>query len=482
MAIKRERVSAYFGLHLPQAALDFVDVDVRRDTPLFVDPGALLMVQSEWSAECRSLIQNFFHYVLDRIVTGNVEGARTLLSALREPNETHLGLSRGRARGHGMGAGLAERVTRALLDSPAVQTGLLLDLQDTALMVEGIDRDIISDITTNLIREPLIRYTQSVCDAYGIPTEQVDSGPLWQPATQEWVSRYEQLPMGPVGRLLLVPKTLVRTHMTYQAAEYYRHYLLTHLQGIHLAANTALVTVLKDGRRKVYKTDLEREYGTGKRATVELTTAHPEVLDQYRSSKRDEVAPVLSDKELNSAIRSHGTNWVALLESVSSVAPGAKAASSYHKAIKELLTALFYPSLAFPIVENEIHAGRKRIDISYTNQAQTGFFAHVRDNYIAPFIHVECKNYTGDPANPELDQLSGRFSNNRGWVGVLCCRTLRDKDRFIQRCRDTADDDRGFIIALDDSDLATLVNDRASSNADIDAENLLRDRFNKLVM
>jgi hypothetical protein len=177
MALKRERVSQHFNLGLPQAALDFVDVDVRRDTPLFVDPAALLTIESPWGAECRHLIQNFFHHVIDRIRQGNDQAARDLLAALREPNETHLGLSRGRARGHGMGGELADRVWEALSNSPAVKSGLLLDLQDTALMVEGIDRDIISDITTTLIRDPLIRYTQHVCEVYGIPRQEVDSGP-----------------------------------------------------------------------------------------------------------------------------------------------------------------------------------------------------------------------------------------------------------------------------------------------------------------
>jgi hypothetical protein len=92
MAVKRERVSQYFKLGLPQAALDFVDVEVRRDTPLFVDPAALLIISSEWAAESRHLIQNFFHHVIDRIRKGDDAGARALLSAMREPNETHLGL------------------------------------------------------------------------------------------------------------------------------------------------------------------------------------------------------------------------------------------------------------------------------------------------------------------------------------------------------------------------------------------------------
>lgn len=36
-------------------------------------------------------------------------------------------------------------------------------------MVEGISSDIISDITTNIIREPLIQYTQDMAVYYEIP-------------------------------------------------------------------------------------------------------------------------------------------------------------------------------------------------------------------------------------------------------------------------------------------------------------------------
>jgi hypothetical protein len=481
MALRRQRASSYFGLSLPQAALDFVDIDVRRDTPLFLDPSALLLIDSEWAARCRSLLQHFFHTVLEAIRAGNGDRARTLLSVLREPNEAHLGFSRGRSRGHGMGRGLAERMWESLSESPAVQSGLLVDLQDTALMVEGIDRDIVSDISINIIREPLIGYTRRVCDVYEIDTETVDSGPLWQPHRGEWITRFEDLPMGPDGRLLLIPKTLVRHTLTYRPAEYYRHFLLTHLQDVHLRANSALVTVLRNGERRVYKNRLEQEYGSGKPAAADLTVSYPEVLEDYRREKRRDPSPPLDESELAEATRTPPTNWEELLESVTSIQPGGSSASDYHGAVSELLTALFYPSLVFPEVEQEIHEGRKRIDVVFTNQARGGFFAHARDNYVAPYIMVECKNYSGDPGNPELDQLSGRFSNRRGWVGILCCRSFDDKELFIKRCRDTANDDRGFIVPLDDSDLNRLVEDHQTGETLDEREALIRDRFNRLV-
>lgn len=73
------------------------------------------------------------------------------------------------------------------------------------------------------------------------------------------------------------------------------------------------------------------------------------------------------------------------------------------------------------------------------------------------FIFVECKNYTGKVANPELDQLSGRFSNRRGKVGILACRNLDENNSFIKRCADTYEDDRGLIIPITDEYLTNAL-------------------------
>ena len=146
-----------------------------------------------------------------------------------------------------------------------------------------------------------------------------------------------------------------------------------------------------------------------------------------------------------------------------------------------MLSALFYPALTYPRVQTPIHEGRKRIDITFTNMAQAGFFSWVKDNYGAPYVFIECKNYAGDPANPELDQLAGRFSPHRGRFGLLVCRRLEVAALFRARCCDTAHDNRGFIVALDDDDLRQLV--EAAKTGDPYAElPYLRARFDELVI
>src|SRR5262249_28789146 len=322
---------------------------------------------------------------------------------LREPNETYLGLSRAKSRGHALGAESAHDVWGALSHSEAARSGLLQDLEDTVLMVEGISTDIVSDITTNIIRKPLIRYTQEACQLYGIPlVDQVPTGPLWHPGNREWYSSFEPQPVTPHGRLLLVPKAIVRTHLEYDADEYYRHFLLVHLQQVELNANSGLVQLLKNGRRRVTKKDLKAKYGTGKRTIVRETLNHPDILTSYKTAKRDDPHSPLTHEDMARIEDQQGPDWDRLSAAVLAVPPGNDAAPDYEKAVESLLTALFYSNLTNPRVQHRIHEGRKIIDITYTNMAVSGFFSWVAAHYPVPHVFVECKNYGRELGNPEL--------------------------------------------------------------------------------
>ena len=173
-------------------------------------------------------------------------------------------------------------------------------------------------------------------------------------------------------------------------------------------------------------------------------------------------------------------DWDKLISNIRPTPVGQQDATRYEKNVEGLLTALFYPNLTNPIVQHGIHNRRKRIDITYTNMALNGFFKWVATHYPAAHVFVECKNYGNEVGNPELDQLSGRFSPSRGQIGLLVCRSFQDKQMFVRRCIDTAKDSRGFVIALDDDDLKLLTAARKDEPLYSDWQ-LLHDRFRALV-
>jgi hypothetical protein len=475
-------ISEYFQLGRSQPSLEFVDVDIEGDTRVYVDPRALHNIGSGWAAQCVSLLQSFFGTVLEAIQSGDDELAQGLLASLNEPNETRLGLSRDRARGRGMGRDLAKAMWRQLRNSRAVSTGLLADLEDTVLFVDYIGFDIISDITTNIIRGPLIDFTHDAANYYGIPlTDDVDSGRLWHSRSREWTQEYVSLPVTTYGPLLFVPKAIVRRSTIFDPGEYYNYYILPYLQDQELGAGSSLVQVLKDGRRRVTKKAVKEKYGVGKHVNLETTLSNPALLDQYRAVKSEPQLPP-GHSEIAELTRTPEPNWSALLEGVTAILSGAEGADAYHRSVEALLSALFYPALIDPKREQKIHQGRKRIDILYTNDATRGFFHWVHAVHGTPcgFVPVECKNYGSELGNPEFDQLAGRFSVQRGQLGFLCHRGYGDKQLVIHRCRDAALDGRGYIIALDDDDLARLV-DYRDRNPDAIGFPLLSERFRELI-
>lgn len=444
-----------------QAALDFVDVDLDRDLPFYVDPTVLRVTDNEFTTQCCALIQDYFQTVLDAIRTKNDALALRILSELGEPNEVYLGLSAGTPRGRGIGSDYAESIWTALKNSAAVATGLIQDVEDSLLFIEGIGPDRISDLVVNVIRAELVQYTHECCDLYGIKAAGTFTAACWNPHLHEWESRAEALPMPKGKPLLLVPRFIVRRHMNYAADRYYTQAIIPYLRSQELEQNGELVRIIKTPlkarrqkaappRKVVYSDDIRGKYGDDKAAILKITEQHPEVLERYREQKRVSLSPPPTLDELGS-----GADLGVLYQKVKAVKVGSDA-KSFEDGIRDLIAAIFSQDLSIPKREVKMHGSRKRVDLTFSNTATGGFFEFAAKHYPAANILFECKNYSTDPENPEIDQLLGRFSPSRGKLGFLVCREIKDRRAFVERCIGAAADDQGWVIGLDDRDLLRL--------------------------
>src|SRR5271156_6303314 len=131
------RVSEHFNLGRRQPSLDFVDVDTVNDVSVFLEPGAIRQLPDDWGVQCEIMLTTFFDSVLDAVKLNDSSRLDYLLRGpLGEPDETHLGWSEGPSRGRGLGAKRAGLVIDNLRRSRAATSGLLQDLEDTALFVK----------------------------------------------------------------------------------------------------------------------------------------------------------------------------------------------------------------------------------------------------------------------------------------------------------------------------------------------------------
>jgi len=445
-----------FGIKKAQAEVDFVDIPLGKDIRLFIDPYAISQRRDQWSQECYGLISYFFQLIIESIRSNNLDKAKELLQYLKEPNETHLGFSSNRPQGAGIGRFQADQLFKAISESTAVKTGFLSSLEECELMIEGISRDKISDLTTNIIRKKLAEYSFEQCKLHNVATSQVPLAPHFSPEANAWVSDYYTLPTYRNKAILLVPKFVARYSLDYDSGDYYNNYVLNFLQVENLSAGSSLVRTLKSGRQKVYKKDLKAKYPFSKEFLFEFSKSNPKVLLKYRQ----ELNRIEKEHtEINEGSEEEIVLAESLVAALASIPSGSDYASTYHSLMIGVLEFIFFPFLIYPKKEQEIHEGRKRIDIVMENGAKNGIFRRLHEirKIHCPFISIECKNYSTDVANPELDQLSGRFSRDRGVIGFLCCRRFENRALFLQRCIDTFKDGRGMVIGFDDTRISELL-------------------------
>jgi hypothetical protein len=457
------QVSEALGLQKTQPELDFVDIELSTDTPLFLDPAALYEGSSPFAEACSKDLEEFFEAVLHAAMTDNEQLGLHLLRGLSEPDEIFLGFSTGEPSGRGVGEQQARAIFAAMKRSKATRSGLIQDLNDALMFIPGIGPDKVSDITVNIVRRHLIQYTQQQMELHGIDIpNQMPTGLLWDSVNATWTQGYDYIPFIQRKKVLLVPKRYVKYVAEFRKASqrYYDGFVANFIRQRELSVMGRLVRFRehKDGSKTpwVPKEDIERETPRNKESVAEFSTNHPDVYERFKNAFFKH-----NPESIHAIVAAQGGNFDHakyaghVIKALENCPPGRRAANDYQNLIVGVLHFILYPSLTNPVLEKPANDGRKRIDISFENEATVGIFSRARQD---PFLEarevmIECKNYAHDLANPELDQMIGRFDPRRGRFGIVVCRGIEDKGTLQKRCADAFVSRQGAIVVLTDEDL-----------------------------
>ena len=108
------KISELFGLKKSQHELDFVDVDIDSDTPLFLDPYFIAKNDFPLAYEAHLSLRSYFECLLRALRENRMAYAEDLFSHLVESNEICLGFSRTKPQGKGMGPTDASKILGVL--------------------------------------------------------------------------------------------------------------------------------------------------------------------------------------------------------------------------------------------------------------------------------------------------------------------------------------------------------------------------------
>ncbi|WP_124390302.1 hypothetical protein [Rhodococcus wratislaviensis] len=230
------QITAYYGI---PGQVPFLDVDIAVDNRMFLDPHAIRLHgrSSMFAMSANECTETFFREVTQRVFSGDQQGGLELLQRFVEHWETRLGLAKNNFRGHGGADDVGLWIWRALTTdiNALLQVGVLQQVEDLPLFIEGIDRDITSDITTRIIFEPLADFTAEMVDRYPQfrgPGHRLGrfNCRVWDSAAMAWKIKSFQLPEADEKPLLLVPSGWARPTLLMSAVRYYETSVLGYAQ------------------------------------------------------------------------------------------------------------------------------------------------------------------------------------------------------------------------------------------------------------
>ena len=475
------KISEKLHLNKTQFELDFVDIDIDTDLPLFIDSNQIRKYDSEFNAKLSDTMDSFFTYLLNTLSNGMDEKAKYLCSHLSEINETHLGLSKGISQGKGVGPISAIKIFEGLKNSQAIENGVLENIEDLRVLVHGFDKDMLSDMLTNILKKHLLDYTIEQCKLLNIElTQNVPSGYFWNEKTCQWENEYTNRLVIDNMPILLVPKKIVNFSLNGSSGQYRQHFVLNFLQEENIKNRTSLVQQRKKSKELfVTKKDIVKSEPTmDKDYLSNFTMKYPDIFQKFKketlSNSKSMPGNILDTIDINTVCNT-------LLDNLKKIPSGSNNASDFHNLMIGIFELLLYPNLIKPTKDLEINEGRKRIDICFTNVSENGFFTYVPDkvDIPCPLVFVECKNYSKDVTNPELDQLIGRFSTRRGRLGILSCRNIDNEKLFISRCADTYKDGNGLIIPITDNDIEICL--KKGKDCSKEFENILFEKSKNII-
>lgn len=278
-------VTTHYGIADP---VSFLNVDVERDSAMFVDPMAIRLSTGvePFRRDALRCMTTYFDRVTECALNAHLPTAarigKELLQQFNEPFEPRLGYTEDGCRGHGGAEGVGSWIWQALThDANAlVRIGLLTKIEEIPLFVEDIAHDITSDLTTRIIFEPLVNYTSSMVDVH--PEFRSDGHhtasyrrQFWNPDTLGWEYKQFELPVAAGQPLLLVPDSWARNALLMNADRFFDTTVLSHeqIRRAILDSNGELVKSKKD--------DLRKQIERGRRTNIEAT------LDAYHVDGTD---------------------------------------------------------------------------------------------------------------------------------------------------------------------------------------------------
>lgn len=282
----------------------FLDVDVDNDNLLFADGSAVRNDTSPYGVRAQAQLTDFFTGLIQlRQSLSLVDRSRglSILQRMSEPGETRLGYSARGTNGKGFGSGLGG-VLWSALGNPLCQQKALTRIEHLPLFLEGVDRDLMSDMVTRVSMDILVDFTQDMMRQYPALATHTTTKNLkvWDSQRFDWIFKSCELPFLGGKPLVLIPLGWVTSRPLMHHSPFYNRYTTQ-------AVQDEQTTITPDGKlSKPYKRQIKADNPKIKQFNAERTLKDLSVsnhVQKYQQEVDQAYVPLDADEARSRILR-----------------------------------------------------------------------------------------------------------------------------------------------------------------------------------
>ena len=427
----RPRITDFHGIPALQKDVSFAIPFLDEDLPLYVDPFLLWKSPSQQDNALHVVVVDALNSLGRKWLDGSKEDATKELVEASECSEIGLGQSKTR-RGKPIGYKEAEKILGLFEQVPQIRSHGIKRIEILQLLVPGIGRDRVSDLTCSFIKSFLIDYTIDQCLRMGIPCEETTLESVYNSRAQRFEPKISvKLPVSPVTNeaVIFVPKRWLRFIPWINFEDYFSHHIP---QDDEAGSSEKLghVEVL-DFNRHHY--DVVERY-VERRVLTAQDCANDPLFAQI---------PVSSAKAKMNELRKLQTGI------------SEKADKKYEDLIVGMLASFFYPDCDFAKAQARTDSGVCIRDLIFYNNRSHPFLRDVFDLYESRQLVFEMKN-VAKVEREHINQLNRYLSDSFGRFAVLVTRNPPPA-AMVKNIVDLWSAQRKAIIILTDQDIEQMV-------------------------
>ena len=278
---------------VPETSIDkygAFNISLITDLPLFIDPFLLFNSQKQSYRRLHDNIIEYLRFLCSKSSPGRVDDG--LLQAwffFPEVKQNWFGFTTEGNKGRGLGYDFAKALNRNLgrLFSSFGQESIShgTHLEKLTIIKSGVGRDTISDFTTNLIKEYLLKYTQEFAEQHIDPkltAKFAVEKAHFNYITETWERDFYTLPIFGSDYVLLTPKDVLTKDNTWinrndYLSGFYEIPNSIPNEQLRAQINNYLISILP---KEPTKKDFDK-------AATEVTLEFPVLIDYYIKTKED---------------------------------------------------------------------------------------------------------------------------------------------------------------------------------------------------